>query len=92
MCGYSLIEDQPLYPRLYPHVKGLEINSDWGYKTPMPKDATEKFRLSSEEKAALRKTARLANIPLSVLIRLCLTSQHHVGTHPKTLRRAAARP
>ena len=57
----------------------------------MPKDATEKFRLSSEEKASLRKAAKLASIPLSVLIRLCLTSHHNVRSDPKALRRAAAR-
>lgn len=54
------------------------------------KDATEKFRLSKAEKAAIRKTARLAAIPVSVLIRLCLTSDHHVKSHPDALRRAAS--
>lgn len=80
-----------LYPRCTHNVKGLEKEINWGYKRPMPKDATEKFRLSSEEKAALRKAAKLASIPLSVLIRLCLTSQHHVRSDPKVLRRAAAK-
>jgi hypothetical protein len=55
----------------------------------MPKDATEKFRLSSEEKAALRKAAKIAKIPVSILIRLCLTSKHHVGSDPMALREAA---
>jgi hypothetical protein len=55
----------------------------------MPKDATEKFRLSSEEKAALRRAAKIAKIPVSILIRLCLTSRHHVGSDPATLREAA---
>jgi hypothetical protein len=65
-----------MYPRKY-------------YKKSMPKDATEKFRLSSKEKADLRKAAKLARIPVSILIRLCLTSKHHVGSHPDMLRSAA---
>ena len=57
----------------------------------MQKDATEKFRLSSEEKTALRQAAKLAHIPISILIRLCLTSRHHVGTASTTLRAALAK-
>lgn len=56
----------------------------------MQKDAMEKFRLSSEEQAALRKAAKIAKIPVSILIRLCLTSRHHVRTDPAILRGAAA--
>jgi hypothetical protein len=57
----------------------------------MQKDATEKFRLSSEEKATLRHAAQIAQIPVSILIRLCLTSHHHVGTNPTVLRGAVAK-
>ena len=51
------------------------------------KDRTRKFRLSSEEETALKRTAKLAKVPISVLIRLCLTSQHHIATDPAALRR-----
>lgn len=56
----------------------------------MRKDETEKFRLSGAEKTALRKAAKLAQIPVSILIRLCLSSRHHVGTDPSVLRTHAS--
>jgi hypothetical protein len=54
------------------------------------KDTTEKFRLSSNEKAALRRAAKIARIPVSILIRLCLTSRYHVATDPEVLRTVSA--
>ena len=55
----------------------------------MLKDTTEKFRLSSQEKDAIRRAARIAKIQISELIRLCLISECNVDTKPDVLRRAA---
>ena len=52
------------------------------------KDTQFKFRLSTNEKAALRRAAKRAKISYSQLLRLMMNTRHNVHTKPNLLRAA----
>ncbi len=83
VCGYKTQQQSTISVKAilapYPHL--LLFRN-------MPKDRTLKFRLSEEELTTLKRAAKLADIPVSILVRLCLSSMHHVATPPEVLRLA----